>query len=1258
VTMACMRWSVFVAGGLLCATGWAQSPTCNITSPANSAVISGLAFLIAGSVTNAPSARSIEVIFDGDSQGIVWLQPGQQNWSMNWNTNFRFDTPGDGWITVNVLDSSGTQICTSTNTGITIQNAFRFTYSQIHMTGTTVSAVSGGTCTGTTWTGECQIAGNFGGTNAGTDTINVYTTVDGDGRWLSAPFQTAKILQTAWWPNGLHNVCAYAWDSTIGGLPVGEVCQQITFANSTAHAEMLINHNNWTIPANGSIQLNCSLLNADGSSGGACSSPTWDTVDVTTVTLASPHSTRVCSVSATGLVSATAGINYGLCVVTVTLNGYQQRVIYGQVNNSNGPIPHFGTDGQIHTTMTGATDSFWVSSMFSTGGIFTGANPGFSDSLIQNNLAFLGTPLNQAGFNTIEPSAVSGPGDYSTTLANFQNALNTNIAQYSSYASTFNLYYHINMTNSLGCAGAGSATYPNADAFWNLVEGTGSTFMTVATAQLAASWQATGRLMGITTKDELEAAGPIVYPNPVGTIGAAGGPTNIVIDGSGNATVNWPAPAGDFVGAAYPSCSRKIRISGTGTGLDNGTSPFAYPLTGVNPNGTQIYFSAPITSTTITSGTINAFAYLNEDGAGSFIPNNAWSTFMSGIRTANPHPMVGNPVSANQSYGNNVLGPQWCGDPSNSDFCEVYVSYNYVGNLSMGPQANVLSQAMNLQPGSFAQATISNFSNRAMPGNSGSQRAFLAYSGASQYNYNIQQPATAAISGVTCSGDTCTWPSDHGIRNVPSGCAMELVISGSSDPDWNGIFCVVQAPTSTTLRVAKKYYTDLAVDATTNTKVTSTSRGFVAGDVNRYVVVFNGNGFTTGSYQINSVSGGAATLASSPAALHTTGGYFYVSSYAATANKTDGTINWASGATASVSSLTLNGQQIIKTVDDNCVHRGEDFTVSGGSTGGTFWTNTKFYNRAWPVPLPNNYCASHGYQDIWLPYLPAGEASGTISVALYPDAEFHRGLYQGVGGEGIGGPVFPAWEMMEGAVSRSTGYRLYPNVSLNFSYVPYGLWGQTFTSIGPLYNNGDGGMIPGFWAFAPGQLLFERLATSGYLYGTPAPNGCPDLGFLYDCDLRSASKGNLLMFLSAAAVPTTRTIDISGCAVSGQPTVKYAVDTTGLVISTIPANSTTDTNATIPGGGMLIYLCSNNEAAEYTPPTISVRLQDIPGAASVVVHYSLVPYLLNQNTAGNMNCGTGTCTIPWDPKIGPLYYRLTYLDGNGAVIASSDVQSL
>lgn len=84
--------------------------------------------------------------------------------------------------------------------------------------------------------------------------------------------------------------------------------------------------------------------------------------------------------------------------------------------------------------------------------------------------------------------------------------------------------------------------------------------------------------------------------------------------------------------------------------------------------------------------------------------------------------------------------------------------------------------------------------------------------------------------------------------------------------------CIIETNESATAQ------TDLAIDGSSNVKVTSSGHGsFVSGDVGKYVVIVSGSGFTVGAYKISSVSSGAAILASSPGATSTTGGHFHVS---------------------------------------------------------------------------------------------------------------------------------------------------------------------------------------------------------------------------------------------------------------------------------------------------------------------------------------------------------------------------------------------
>jgi hypothetical protein len=66
--------------------------------------------------------------------------------------------------------------------------------------------------------------------------------------------------------------------------------------------------------------------------------------------------------------------------------------------------------------------------------------------------------------------------------------------------------------------------------------------------------------------------------------------------------------------------------------------------------------------------------------------------------------------------------------------------------------------------------------------------------------------------------------------------------------------------------------TNLVVDGTSNTKVTSATHNFTATDVGSVVIISAGTGWTPGAYTINSVNSNAAILSASPAAVSTSGG--------------------------------------------------------------------------------------------------------------------------------------------------------------------------------------------------------------------------------------------------------------------------------------------------------------------------------------------------------------------------------------------------
>lgn len=81
---------------------------------------------------------------------------------------------------------------------------------------------------------------------------------------------------------------------------------------------------------------------------------------------------------------------------------------------------------------------------------------------------------------------------------------------------------------------------------------------------------------------------------------------------------------------------------------------------------------------------------------------------------------------------------------------------------------------------------------------------------------------------------------------------------------------------------AQYSFTDLVIDASNAAKVTSASHSFVTADIGNIFQVPSGTGFTTGFYQILSVSAGAATLDRNCGSTSSTGGHWVLGGALAT----------------------------------------------------------------------------------------------------------------------------------------------------------------------------------------------------------------------------------------------------------------------------------------------------------------------------------------------------------------------------------------
>ncbi len=140
--------------------------------------------------------------------------------------------------------------------------------------------------------------------------------------------------------------------------------------------------------------------------------------------------------------------------------------------------------------------------------------------------------------------------------------------------------------------------------------------------------------------------------------------------------------------------------------------------------------------------------------------------------------------------------------------------------------------------------------------------------------------------------------------------------------------------------------TDLVVDASLNTKVTSASHNFVAADVGGRIYITAGTNWTPGFYSINSVAANAATLNASPAPTSTTGGTWLLTGQDySQANAVQVAIN-NSTITTSITANVITFTGYTATVADvgNVVHMLTGTNVTAG-----WYQITAFTGSTWTV---------------------------------------------------------------------------------------------------------------------------------------------------------------------------------------------------------------------------------------------------------------------------------------------------------------------
>ena len=472
-------------------------------------------------------------------------------------------------------------------------------------------------------------------------------------------------------------------------------------------------------------------------------------------------------------------------------------------------------------------------------------------------------------------------------------------------------------------------------------------------------------------------------------------------------------------------------------------------------------------------------------------------------------------------------------------------------------------------------------------------------------NYGFQGiPLTV----TSFNGNTVTFSSPHSVSNVLPG-TSRITLSGMSNSADNGNYYILSTPTATSMTLVLAA-TDF-VSAGTGGTLT-----FQNGDTEP-LANFTATGTTDGP------AGPCGTAGGSGAGSICSDTFSYTGSPDANVNR----------------------------------HRGQTFTATGVTGNSAFNTRTFFYlpeNVQTPAAVFGNH-----YRE-----LPQG-ASISGSAIVIPDNNCVLGRNAVV--QLPTDPAIAFVNVIYTMILRGAGYRLYNTMTNQQGYNPTGgfvgpngtlnntFFGETSNQTVQLYAHPhweDYYSVPDWRAVGLANLLNNRIAA----YSLTASLPTPDYGAAFECVARTGAKGMMMACVNMTNAAQTRTFNLTPYLHSNQQIVRFTGSSTGITLATLNAGTSSDPE-TVRTGQVMIWLFPAAFATELLQPAVSARLADVASAVKVVARYGYDQYLLDAgNTVVDLALNNGV--LPVDRNIGPVYYRLIYLDINGRVLATSDVQVL
>jgi hypothetical protein len=750
----------------------------------------------------------------------------------------------------------------------------------------------------------------------------------------------------------------------------------------------------------------------------------------------------------------------------------------------------------------------------------------------------------------------------------------------------------------------------------------------------------------------LNSVAPAVYTQNGSGSGPSGGSIQVTSDGMGGLTVGTVTPGTNYWvapncrlsggGGTYTSCTTTVDGSGhllnaviTGaTGF--WTGPISNVLTLDTTNAINFPCPGVVSPQTYTAANDPGFN-LEPFGTGWLAGNTQLMYYdsLAKIQTQinavpsrhffiqNPPTGQGGPVAqANWNGSPNYPGTQAiAGINSLADSIDLYISY--------GPGTYLTSR----QPASGLMDTFEQ--GYQIPSEWGGWNPTKPMISITQASSTYSALAGTLANVGSCSGDTCTFSSPHGVASVIPG-ITRLSITGGTDAGGatdtvNNSFLVLAAPTPTTLKLllaAPDFSCSGGSFQCTGTPTVLTQDGGTITNANAF--------FARG---VPNVIAGNNTVSAGVSVGYLIGDELGISAWSALNNRKRGqtfTMTGISGSTPTSSCL----------ISLNCT-----------PSAATFVLLPENMNLS-SAPLPTSIGLA--YQQV-----PSLSCTSCGTAQIVNDFVFKKGITAG-DPQNDENPGFAFGSCMIVVLERGMGQNAYkimndwngysdqygfmaginnPNSVYRTQFPGTLIAGKTQNYITPHGENNAA--IPMFHALGNcGQMAQSKIK---YL-AQPSLNA-PDCGPAINCEARagSGSVGPALLGLNVTDGPQSWVFNTTPYLQSGQSFYCQIVNAVYIGPMTIYASGTSTVTYTLQPEDSLWCMFPKTFAGELTQPSVSFKLADVSGATSVSSQCGYDLYNLNNTPFVSLGSGSGgivTSTLAYDKTIGQPYCNFYYL-GSG-----------